>query len=29
VMIVAIAVAFMNLVVDLIYGILDPRIKVS
>ena len=29
VLIVAIAVAFMNLVVDLVYGILDPRIKVS
>ncbi len=29
VMIVAIAVAVMNLVVDLVYGILDPRIKVA
>ena len=29
VMIVAIAVALMNLVVDLVYGILDPRIKVA
>lgn len=29
VIIVAVAVAMMNLVVDLVYGILDPRIKVS
>ncbi|MGE5335171.1 MAG: ABC transporter permease [Nitrososphaerota archaeon] len=29
VMLVAVAVAVMNLVVDLVYGILDPRIKVS
>jgi ABC-type dipeptide/oligopeptide/nickel transport system permease component len=29
VMIVAAAVAIMNLVVDVVYGILDPRIKVS
>lgn len=29
VLLVAVAVALMNLVVDLVYGILDPRIKVS
>lgn len=29
VIIVAVAVAVMNLVVDMVYGILDPRIKVS
>ncbi len=29
VIIVAVAVAVMNLIVDIIYGILDPRIKVS
>ena len=29
VMIVAAAVAVMNLIVDVVYGILDPRIKVA
>ena len=29
VMIVAAAVAIMNLIVDVVYGMLDPRIKVS